>query len=83
MTLVVIGTRIINGQRFQHGSELPPDLLPHETTDKMLASSSNTTAACDARCMEFSGSSAAQRKANRSHKKKSTPMHSRRKVFSL
>jgi hypothetical protein len=36
MTLVVIGTRIINGQRFEHGSELPPNLLARDEIDKML-----------------------------------------------
>jgi hypothetical protein len=35
-TIVCIGTRDINGTRVEHGEELPPDLLPQETIDKML-----------------------------------------------
>jgi hypothetical protein len=35
-TLVLIGHREINGQQFQHGDELPPDLLPPEVVDWWL-----------------------------------------------
>jgi hypothetical protein len=35
-TLVVNGAREINGQRFEHGAELPPGLLPREVVDQWL-----------------------------------------------
>jgi hypothetical protein len=35
-TLVTIGPREINGTLYCHGDELPPDLLPQETIDRML-----------------------------------------------
>jgi hypothetical protein len=33
-TLVVVGVREVNGQRFEHGAELPPGLLPPETVSQ-------------------------------------------------
>jgi hypothetical protein len=35
-TLVVLGTRDINGRRYTQGEELPPDLLPRDVVDKWL-----------------------------------------------
>ena len=35
-TLVIIGTQTINGVRYEHGSELPPNLLAREVIDQML-----------------------------------------------
>lgn len=35
-TLIFIGTHDISGKRYQHGEELPPDLLPRETIDQWL-----------------------------------------------
>ena len=35
-TLVSNGTNEINGRRFNHGEELPPDLLSRETVDQWL-----------------------------------------------
>jgi hypothetical protein len=35
-TLVVLGTRNIDGRRYEHGEELPPDLLTRETVDQWL-----------------------------------------------
>lgn len=35
-TLILIGTHDIDGRRYNHGEELPPDLLPRETVDQWL-----------------------------------------------
>jgi hypothetical protein len=35
-TLVAVGPHTINGQRYEHGAELPPGLLPRETIDQWL-----------------------------------------------
>jgi hypothetical protein len=35
-TLIVVGVREVNGQRFEHGAELPPGLLSREVIDQWL-----------------------------------------------